>query len=176
MAKVALNTMVAAETLEAIRGMATGKSQGQVIDELVVAAQGGDKHSEVGRWFRETWTRLEGLPDADGVADIVRAVIGEFRTQRATSSQVPSTLSSAPAAVQQSPSAGYDAGCGHCGNPFKVAAGRPPTTLCPGCFRIGHRNTPNCYECGKAEHLAKLRAQDKTGGDREEIDHGFDFG
>lgn len=83
MAKVALNTMVAAETLEAIRGLATGKSQGQVVDEAIAAWQGGDRHGEVGRWFRETWTRLDEIletvqsvpfEDVSGVVESHRVV------------------------------------------------------------------------------------------------------
>ena len=159
MGKVALNTMVAPETLEAIRGMATGKSQGQVVDEAIAALQGGDRHGEVNRWFRETWTRLEGLPDADAIADVVRSVIAEFKAQKAMPSQIPSASMPANNSISFDPASipgvsvgvpkGFPCRCVHSGcKGSKFQGASKYANLCLACQESGHRGDPrNCQEC-----------------------------
>lgn len=130
MAKVALNTMVAAETLEAIRGMATGKSQGQVIDEAIAALRGGDKHGEVNRWFRETWTRLDEI----------------LETVQSEPSNGGGTLSTVPGTPVEAVTAPFSRDCKHCGDSFGTAS--KWATICPPCKSSGHTNLPaECPQC-----------------------------
>lgn len=170
-------------------------SQTVVLERLIL---GGDVTIAAGNpeWAREDAMcrdsqcqfEIACASQREELADTLKRLVACQESRLAgTSSQVPSTLIgrqgsgvvgagvgvSRQAAVSGD---GYEATCSHCGTGFKIPAGRPPSTLCGECFLIGHRNDPNCYECRKAEHLAKLRSEDKTGGDREDIDRGFNFG
>ncbi len=143
-AKVALNTMVAPGTLEAIRGMAIGKSQGQVVDEAINALQGGDKHGEVNRWFRETWGRLDEVlkilqstPTENSYFDLYSAAIIK---QRQETPIEPSQISG----VQRG-SPPKNAFCKHCGNRF---VGSKYATICSECKSTGHTLIPaECPIC-----------------------------
>lgn len=144
MAKVALNTMVAPETLEVIRGMATGKSQGQVVDEAIAALQGGDKHGEVNRWFRETWARLEDILEALQSADSFAPALGAVyvaphgRPDPATIPGVSRGL------VGQFPCRCVHSGC----QGAKFQGMSKFANLCDGCRESGHAGDPrSCQSC-----------------------------
>lgn len=139
MAKVALNTMVAAETMEAIRSLATGKSQGQVVDEAIAAIQGGDQHSEVNRWFRETWTRL------DEILETVQTVPSDAASREPGGDIEFGIETDGSFRAVAAPNLPKNATCRHCGNRF---AGPKYATICSLCKSVGHtgdlRDCPRC--------------------------------
>ena len=65
---------------------------------------------------------------------------------------------------------GYDAICGHCGEEFQIASGRPPSTICGECHRGGHQNVPNCMMCRKREYYA-LKASKDSITDNSHVDY-----
>lgn len=146
MAKVALNTMVAPETLEAIRALATGKSQGQVIDELIAGLQGGDKHGEINRWFRETWERL------DEVLETVQSVPFEPEIRGNDGGNVGAPRVFDPVSipgVQRGVTSGFPCRCVHSGcKGSKFQGASKYANLCPACEESGHRgDRHDCKEC-----------------------------
>jgi len=59
--------------------------------------------------------------------------------------------------------------CAHCGAIFYLPAGRNPSTLCPGCFRDGHRNDSNCFKCAERDHWKEKAAKDSA--ERSDVDY-----
>jgi hypothetical protein len=94
---------------------------------------------------------LDGLPDADAVADIMRSVIGEFKAQKVTPSQIPSTSMASnnstgfdPASipgVSRGPSPNslpFPCRCIHSGcKGSKFQGAGKFANLCPECKRVG---------------------------------------
>lgn len=148
MVKVALNTMVAPETLEAIRGMATGRSQGQVVDEAIAAIQGGDKHGEVNRWFRETWTRLDEIFEMLQSGEPEDWAQGRNTIERARLLIAQSDPAAIPG-VSRGPVGQFPCRCVHSGcRGAKFQGASRFANLCPACSESGHAGEPrSCQSC-----------------------------
>lgn len=140
MAKVALNTMVAPETMEAIRKFATGKSQGQVVDEavgLLVLSASVDPNDAVHGWFQETWQRL------DEILETVQTVPeAELMPRNGGSAFDPARI---PGVSVGLPVVMKRYRCEHCGrSPAVPRVG----DICGECREDGHLGEPrNCGTC-----------------------------
>ena len=121
---------VADDVWEAIQKL-PGKTDDALRAVLVAKAPRVDEHGEVGRWFRETWKRL------DEILEHVQTVEPQEFIER----QVPSMAPPVSVVVP-----GFPIQCRHCGERGQGAT--KFATICFGCKGAGHSNLPSeCPVC-----------------------------
>ncbi len=154
MAKVPFNTTIPEDVRDGIKALAVdGKSQGDVVTEAYreLVRPRANPNEEVGRWFRETWGRMDALPEEIlDASDARRAQKGGGQVASAPRNGGfdPATIAGVQSGV--SAVAGkFPCRCVHSGcQGSKFMAASRMANLCPECEAGGHRgDRHDCVEC-----------------------------
>lgn len=145
---------VADDVWEAIQGL-PGKTDDALRAVLVAQKPVVDPHAEVGRWFRETWARLENLPEEIlEAADAKWAQKNGGVIKNAPTEGLPVVAYASAAeipGVQKGVGApkGFSCRCVHSGcQGGKFTGASRYANLCPECEAGGHRgDRHDCVEC-----------------------------
>lgn len=142
MSRKNFNTTIDEQTIALIGRLAVnGKSKGEIVDMAIalLAAPKSNPNEEINRWFRETWKRLDELPDV---------LLAAKRAGLAgPAGDVP------PLAASNISEGEFSVTCAHCGMGFFGTT--KYASLCGICQSDGHRNVRphDCRECQNATSI-----------------------